>query len=87
LLTSSLCEHKKLQDVLLEGDVWLSQQVRLWVFYDTFNNTSVLWWKSVSLMEETGVSGKIIDRSEVTDKLVRESCNMCNSKMVNQARP
>jgi hypothetical protein len=39
------------------------------VFNATFNNISVISWRSVFLVEETGVSGKNIDLSQVTDKL------------------
>ena len=43
----------------------------LWftVFNTTFNNISVLLWRSVLLLEETGVPEKITDLSQVTDKL------------------
>ena len=39
------------------------------VFNATFNNISVILWQSVLLVEETGIPGKIIDLSQVTDKL------------------
>jgi hypothetical protein len=40
------------------------------VFNATFNNMSIISWRSVLLVEETGVSGeKKTDLSQVTDKL------------------
>ena len=41
------------------------------VFYATFNNISVILWRSVLLVEETEVPGekKTIDLSQVTDTL------------------
>jgi hypothetical protein len=39
------------------------------VFNDPFNNISVISWRSVLLVEETGVPGKTTDLSQVTDKL------------------
>jgi hypothetical protein len=41
------------------------------VFNAIFNNSSVISWRSVLLVEETGVQEKTIDRSQVTDKLYR----------------
>ena len=38
-------------------------------FNATFNNSSVISWLSVLLMEETGVPGGKTDLSQVTDKL------------------
>jgi hypothetical protein len=35
----------------------------------TFNNISVISWRSVLLMDETGVPGENADLSQVTDKL------------------
>ena len=35
----------------------------------TFNNISVILWRAVSLVEETGVPGENPDLSQVTDKL------------------
>ena len=35
----------------------------------TYNNISVILWRSVSLVEETGVPGKTTDVSQVTDIL------------------
>ena len=34
-----------------------------------FNNISVILWRSVLLVEETGVPGETTDRSQVIDKL------------------
>ena len=39
------------------------------VFNATFNNISAISWRSVLLVEETGVPEKTIDLSQVTDKL------------------
>jgi len=39
------------------------------VFNATFNNISVISWRSVLLVEETGVPGEITNLSQVTDKL------------------
>ena len=41
------------------------------VFNATFNNTSVLSWLSVLLMEETGVPKETTRLPQVTDKLYR----------------
>ena len=40
------------------------------VFNATFNNISVILWRSVLLVEETGESEKTNDLSQVTDKLL-----------------
>jgi hypothetical protein len=34
----------------------------------TFNNISAILWRSVLLVEETGVPGKTTDQSQVTDQ-------------------
>jgi len=39
------------------------------VFNTTFNNISVISWRSVLLVEETGVHRENHDLSQVTDKL------------------
>jgi ABC-type microcin C transport system permease subunit YejB len=39
------------------------------VFNATFNNISVISWRSVLLVEETDNTEKITDLSQVTDKL------------------
>jgi len=39
------------------------------VFNATFNNISVLSWRSVLLVEETGIQEKTTDLLQVTDKL------------------
>jgi hypothetical protein len=51
--------------------LWLSSciNVRVMVFNATFNNISVILWRSVLLVEETGVPEKTTDLSQVTDKL------------------
>jgi hypothetical protein len=39
------------------------------VFNAPFNNILVIYWRSVVLMEETGVAGETSDLSQITDKL------------------
>ena len=39
------------------------------MFNVTFNNISVISWRSVLLVEETGVPGETTDLPQVTDKL------------------
>jgi hypothetical protein len=39
------------------------------VFNATFNNISVILWRSVLLVEETGIFEENYDLSQVTDKL------------------
>ena len=39
------------------------------LFNATFNNISVVLWQSVLLAEETGISEKTTDLSQVTEKL------------------
>jgi len=39
------------------------------MFNATFNNSSVISWRSVIFTEETGVPEKTTDMSQVTDKL------------------
>jgi hypothetical protein len=41
----------------------------LMVFNATFNNISVISWRSALLVEHTGVPGENHDLSQVTDKL------------------
>jgi hypothetical protein len=43
--------------------------VVIMVFNATFNNISVISWRSVLLVEETEYSEKTTDLSQVTDKL------------------
>jgi hypothetical protein len=57
-------------------DVQINIQVRIvifmvWfkVFYVTFNNISAITWRSVLLVEETGVPEKTTDLPQVTCKL------------------
>jgi len=40
------------------------------VFNTTFNNISVISWRSVLLVEETGVPEKTTELPQVTDKLL-----------------
>jgi hypothetical protein len=42
--------------------------VRVMVFNTTFNNISVISWRSTLLVEETGVPGENRRKSQVTDK-------------------
>ena len=44
--------------------------LELWCFNTTFNNISGILWRSVLLMEETGVPGETTDLPQVTDKLL-----------------
>jgi hypothetical protein len=53
----------KLANAFKLGLVWFM------VFNATFNNISIISWRSVLLVEETGVPGKTTDLSQVTDKL------------------
>ena len=39
------------------------------LFNVTYNNISVISWRSVLLVDETGVPGEIINLPQVTDKL------------------
>jgi hypothetical protein len=50
----------------------VTDEVKVMVFKATFNNISIISWRSVLLMEETGVPWKTTDLPQVTDKL---SCN------------
>jgi hypothetical protein len=43
--------------------------VCLMMFNATFNNISVIRWRSVLLVEEIGIPGENHDLSQVTDKL------------------
>ena len=43
--------------------------MRVIIFNATFNNISVISWRSILLVEETGVLREITDLSQVTDKL------------------
>jgi hypothetical protein len=46
------------------------QEVRVMVVNATFNNISVISWRSVLLVEKTGVPGEITTNlSQLTDKL------------------
>jgi hypothetical protein len=40
----------------------------LWCFNATFNNISVIPWRSVLLVEETGYPEKTTNLSQITDK-------------------
>ena len=40
------------------------------VFNDTFNNMSLISWRSILLMEEIGVTGKTTDLLQVTDRFL-----------------
>jgi hypothetical protein len=45
------------------------------VFNTTFNYISVILWRSVLLVEETGVQGENPNLTQVTDKLYRIMLN------------
>ena len=45
------------------------------VFNATFNNISVISWRSVSLVEEPESPEKTIDMSQITDKLYHVMLN------------
>ena len=47
----------------------LGVRVRIMVCNATFNNISIILWRSVLLVEETGVSGETTNLLQVTDKL------------------
>ena len=47
----------------------LEIKLRFMVFNTTFNNISVVSWRSVLSVEETGVPDKTTDLSQVTEKL------------------
>jgi hypothetical protein len=47
----------------------LSRGFGFMVFNATFNNISVISWRSVLMVEETGVPEKTIDLSQVSDEL------------------
>ena len=47
----------------------LWDRVRGMIFSDTFNNISVISWRSVVFAYVTGVPEKTTDLSQVTDKL------------------
>ena len=47
---------------LLKEDIWVIVRVRVMVFNETFNNISVISWRSVLLM---GVSENTTDLSQV----------------------
>jgi len=47
-----------------QGIIWVKDMM----FHATFNNISVILWRSVLLVEEIGVSEKTTDLSQVTDK-------------------
>ena len=51
------------------GTVLMFLLVCLMVFNATFNNISVISWRSVLLVEEIGGPGETNDLSQVTDKL------------------
>jgi hypothetical protein len=50
-------------------------RIRIMVFNATFNNISVIWWRSALLVEETGVLQKTTNQSQVTDKLHHIDCS------------
>ena len=49
----------------------IKQQDKEEKYNATFNNMSIISWRSVLLVDETGVSRKTTDLPQVTDKLYR----------------
>ena len=41
-------------------------QMCVMVFYATFNNISVIWWRSILLVEETGVHGQTLSLNVIS---------------------
>ena len=58
--------HVKTKDDKNYHNVPVMLRVRVMVFNATFNNISIISWRSVLLVEETG---ETTDLSQVTDKL------------------
>jgi hypothetical protein len=56
-------------------------------FNATFNNSSVISWRSVLLVEETGVPGKTTDLQQVTDKLCHIMMNRVVNPITMRSRP
>ena len=56
----SFCNLKK-KNLLIKGGKYIFDK-GLWIWFmvydSTFNNISVIWWRSVLLVEETGVPGE-----------------------------
>jgi hypothetical protein len=48
----------------------MTVRVRVMVFNATFNNISVIMWRSVLLVKETRVPGETTDLSQITDKFI-----------------
>ena len=61
ILSLTCTESEKRQGMIRVRDYDVSRHA-------TFNNISVILWRSVLLVEETGVSEKTTDLSPVTDK-------------------
>ena len=55
-------------DMLSVSDMHIGRLVRFIIFHATFNNISVISWRSVLLVEKIGVPSKTTDLSQVTDK-------------------
>ena len=51
------------------------------VFDTTYNNISIIFWRSLLLVEETAVTGKPTELSQVTDKTL--SHNVVSSRSRN----
>jgi hypothetical protein len=58
------------QELLTFPEHLSSSKFRAMVFNATFNNISVISWRSVLLVEETGVPGENHRLSQVTDKRI-----------------
>jgi hypothetical protein len=68
--TNLECYISPLLSLFFQTDVHsILMRVRVIVFSATFDNISAITWRSVLLVEETGVPGKTTDMPQVTDKL------------------
>jgi hypothetical protein len=59
---------------------WRDGRVRLMVFDTTYNNISIIIWRSLLLVEETAVTGKPNELPQVTDKTLLLSLQHGNRK-------
>jgi len=62
-ITEILLKHHNPNPCLTLSFTTFKINIEFWVFNTTFNNISVIWWRSVLLVEKT------INLSQVTDKL------------------
>ena len=62
--------NRKLRDSVNLHDVCIQLELGVKVFHATFNNISVILWRSILLAEESRAPRKkLTDLSQVTDKL------------------